>query len=299
MMPDDHMHDDEAVIRAVTRGASPSVGRDPLARQLRAVRDELCRPPAATARWNHLAAMRRAVPSARRGPRNALAIAVATVGIVGVSTGLAAAGRLPAPAQAQAARLAEIVGVDLPDHDQSPAATNGEPMRVRVTANVPLGTPGRAYGASAAATKHPGVGRTPPGRSAPAPGAVAAPDDGPGRGEGTEHAPGQTGTAPGLSGSAPGQSGSAPGHTGTAPGQSGSAPGQSGSAPGQSGTAPGQSGSAPGHDPSGQKVTGPQSVPPGLDPAGPGNSEHASTDLDGTSPSDNAPGQYQGRPAGR
>ncbi len=279
MMRDEPVSDDEALITAITRpGGQP----DPFVRKLRAVREELCRPPAASTRWNHMAAMRRAREDARRrGPRSMMTIAVATVGVVGLSTGLAAAaGYLPAPAQAQAARLAKVVGVDIPgrdDHQPSKESDRTKPVPGGATVDA------RRSGAPASADERPGAGGTTPGRSVPAPG--------------TLHAPGQVAKttdpstdAPGNSGNAPGHTGETPGQGGTPPGQSESAPGNSGNAPGHTGETPGQRGTAPGQVK--QNATDATSVvPPGQDAGGPGNSESAPGHADGASPSSFAPGQ--------
>jgi hypothetical protein len=244
MMSDEHLHDDEALLRAVARGTRVADARDPLEGRLLAVRNELCRPPAATTRWNHIAAMRRARQDVRRrSTRNVITTVIATVGFVGVSTGLAAAGHLPAPAQAQAARLAEAVGVEIPGHDAS-APGDRAPERRGTAPSTEIESRGPV-----AAQIGPGAGGAPPGRSVPR---VTPPG-------GVDSSP-PSGTTPGSSGSAPGQTGANPGHGGTPPGPSGTAPGQvKKSEPTDASTiAPGASGRAPGHD-----------------PAGPGNSEHA------------------------
>jgi hypothetical protein len=268
MMPDDHTtQDDEAVLRAATSLAAPT-DLDPIARSLRAIRDELCRPPGATQRWNHVAAMRRAArPPRRRGRGTVFAVAVATVGIVGATTGLAAAGHLPGPAQEQAARLAEVVGIDLPGGEPAPARRSAASREE--TSSPPRAVPSvraRDRAPLPVAAQRPGAGGTPPGRSVPAPGTTASPPapaqsgsapghdpDGPGS---SELAPGHGGTPPGHTGAAPGQSGSAPGHDPDGPGSSELAPGHGGTPPGQGGTPPGQAGGASGPGP-GRSAPGP------------------------------------------
>src|SRR5215203_2396085 len=86
---------------------------------LRALRDELTQPPSSRARWNHIAAMRRAAPDtpARQihlKSRALVAVGGATVGLLALTTALAAAGRLPEVAQDRVARVAETVGLNLP-----------------------------------------------------------------------------------------------------------------------------------------------------------------------------------------
>lgn len=254
-MMDDNFRDteDEMQLDAVAGASSSSNsdvavdGLDELGLQLLAMRDELTVAPDAQTRWNHLAAMRRAVPTARprRATRTVAAVAAATVGVLTLTAGLAAANQLPKPAQDQAARFAEIVGVDLPGNDH---ASDGARSTPSTTAPGPTGanngrttSPGSSGGnASTVDPATPtGTASVAPGQSGSAPGQTGST---PGQ---SGSAPGQTGTTPGQSGSTPGQSGSAPDQTGTAPGKSGSAPGQSGTTPGKSGTAHGHSETAP------------------------------------------------------
>ena len=176
----------------------------------------------------------------RRG-RVAVAAAAAFAGLVAAG-GLAAAGVLPGPIQDEVARLAEPIGVHLPDsgghHAEDPGQETPGPAVDRQDSDPAAASEGSTtttapvIGEGQSGTA-PGQSGTAPGQSGAAPGQSGA-------------APGQSGAAPGQSGAAPGQSGAAPGQSGAAPGQSGAAPGQSGAAPGQSGTAPGQSGTAPG-----------------------------------------------------
>ncbi len=260
---------DEALVRAAREGG----GKDELIAPLHALRDELRVPAPAQARWNHLAAMRRAaadptvespidptaeLPTAvapeaarRRNHRALVLVAAATVGVVGLTGGLAAAGRLPRPAQDRVSDFAEIVGVDLPRHEDSTDIDRP---------STPSTAPGRTGVAPAAGTRGPGATGTPPGASGSAPGHSPT---GPGRsgsapghtkdttGDTPTTAPGSSGSAPGRTGGSPGNPGNAPGHTEgttdtTAPGNSGNAPGhnktteRSGAAPGNSGNAPGQ-----------------------------------------------------------
>src|SRR6476646_8214858 len=120
MMDNDQLTEDERQIYAAVHGSPACAPTDSLSLQLQSLRVDLCRAPSAQARWNHLAAMRRArqPAPARRGVRGVAAIAAATVGLVAVTTGLAAADRLPGPAQDQVAKLAEIVGLDLPGNNR-------------------------------------------------------------------------------------------------------------------------------------------------------------------------------------
>jgi hypothetical protein len=253
MMSDDQLHDDEALIGAVTDASVAGAGRDPLARHLRAMRDELCRPPSPSARWNHVAAMRQAArPRRRPGPRGALTIAVATVGFVGVTTGLAAAGHLPRAAQDRAARIAEVVGLDLPGNEPDGSGPASVPDRASAGRPAPSGTRPPSFPATAA---RPGAGGMPPGRSVSAPGTSddAAPDAAsPAPAAGVDPPPGPPAWP------WPGKSGAAPGHVGTGPGNSANAPGHSGVAPGHTGP-----------------TTTLKLVPPGHDPDGPGSSEDA------------------------
>jgi hypothetical protein len=263
-MPNDHSHQDEAVFRAATSVAPGPADLDPVARRLRTMRDELCRPPDPTARWNHVAAMRRAARPRRRGPGTVLAIAVATVGIVGTTTGLAAAGHLPGPAQEQAANLAEIVGIDLPGGGaaSSPRSSNSGDDATSPPRAVPtVRTSDRT--SLPVATQRPGAGGTPPGRSVPAPGTTApgrrlgAPGlpDPPGHTDAPaasapETSPGNRGAAPGPVGTAPGWSSAPPGHDPDGSGSSELAPGHGATPPGRDGTPPGRSRQASGHVPS-------------------------------------------------
>jgi hypothetical protein len=277
---------EEALVRAAREGG----GDDELAAPLHALREELLVPAPAQARWNHLAAMRRAAsdPTAeqtvepavdvaagaeaprRRSPRAVVLVAAATVGVVGLTGGLAAAGRLPRVAQDRVADVAEIVGVELPRHDDSSTDVD------RPTP--PTTTPGVSGTAPAAGARGPGATGTLPGSSGSAPGHSPT---GPGS---SERAPGHTKdtsgnagtTPPGSSGSAPGQSGGAPGHGGSPPNPPNppsvptTAPGSSGTAPGRSGGEPGNSGAAPGQR---KKQTGAPSVAPGSSGTAPGHTK--------------------------
>ena len=222
----------DTVIHATT---SSDDGLDELGLQLLAMRDEICEAPDPQTRWNHLAAMRRAVPTARprRTARGVAVVAAATISVMMLTAGLAAANRLPKVAQDQAARWAEIVGVNLPGNDHQSDGAHSTPSTT-------------APGPTSAKNN----GTTSPGSSS----GDANPVDpaNPGTSTGT---PGQSGSAPGQTGSTPGQSGTTPGSSGAAPGQTGSTPGKSGTAPGHSDPAPatpeampGKSGVAPGHN---------------------------------------------------
>lgn len=235
---------DEAQIYAAVDGLTPSGGpADELGTYLRSLRNELCTPPGAQDRWNHLAAMRRASAAAKRGKTRGLAvIAAATVGLVSVTTGLAAADRLPRSAQDQVARIAEIVGVDLPGNDAHPAATS-EPG------------PGTEHSESAVGTQPPGSVRSliprsgisstdagsPPGTTLVAVPQIGSPPSRSGE------APPQTVTPPGAGVAPPGQSGAHLGQGRSATGQDGSRPGRSEAAPGHIGEISGMSALAPGH----------------------------------------------------
>jgi hypothetical protein len=263
MMDDFRATEDEAQLDVLARATDPSdEGLDELGLQLLGMRDELCEAPDAQTRWNHLAAMRRAVPTARprRTARGVAAVAAATVSVLALTAGLAAANQLPKSAQDRAARLAEIVGVDLPGNDHQSDPSHSTPSTT-------------APGSTTA-----NDGRTPSTGSSGGDGSTVAPAN---QGTATSPAPGQSGSAPGQSGTAPGHSGSAPGQSGSTPGQSGSTPGQSGTGPDQTGTSPGKSGSAPGQS----------GTAPGKSGTAPGHAETAPTDPD-TSPgkSGDAPG---------
>jgi hypothetical protein len=251
LMMDDHSSGaDEAQIHAAVYGVTPSGGPpDELGAHLRSVRSNLVHPPDAQARWNHLAAMRKATaaPPRRTHVRGLIAVAAATVGLVGVTTGLAAADRLPQAAQNQVARLAEYVGVDLPGNEPSPAAGSGSepgadsprpaPVATRAKAATPpfVPLPPSKVGDAAGAERGPASGAgSPPRGSSPA-------TDAPGR---SGETPPQTGSTPGGAVVPPGQSGSGPGQSGSAPGDDGSAPGSSEQAPGRTGATPSQSNSS-------------------------------------------------------
>jgi hypothetical protein len=245
MMDDFRDTEDEAQLDAVVRASATSDsndGLDELGLQLLAMREALTVAPDAQTQWNHLAAMRRAVPAARprRAARGVAAVAAATVSVLALTAGLAAANQLPKPAQDQAARLAEIVGVDLPGNDHQSDGSHSTPSTTlpgaTTASNGQTTSPGASSGdASSDDPATPGASSAAPGQSGTAPGQSGT-------------APGQSGVEPGHSGTAPGQSGSTPGQSGTVPDQTGTTPGKSGSAPGQSGTSPGKSGAAPGHN---------------------------------------------------
>ena len=232
--------------------------------QLLALRDDLCLPPDAFTRARHLAAMDAASSTLapvvgaerRRRPRAVLLVGAATLGVLALTSGLAAAGTLPAPVQRQAARVAHAVGWDIPGHvDPATDEPHGGSSTETRSGTTPQS--GRASGSNRGADPStpsaPAVGTVPvPGPSATAPG---PPPSAPVPVPGVPEAPGRSGDAPRPTGSeadAPGSSGSAPGHTDSpagAPGNSGNAPGHAdpgSGAPGKSGSAPGHSGDAPG-----------------------------------------------------
>lgn len=248
----------------------PDGDDDRLEPHLAVLRAELRRPPSASARWNHLAAMRRARDegvgaqrsATRRPVRAVLVAAAAGVAVLGTTGGLAAAGSLPGPIQDTAATVAGAVGLDLP------RATERDPAPPPSTVGARNADPGDDAPGSLDPSRPaaPGAPVEAPGRSGEAPGQ-------------TGETPGQSGTAPGRSGTAPGQSGTAPGQSGTAPGRNGTppstvpatptAPGGGGPAPGRSAEAPGQTGSTPGQ--SGATPAG-GAEPPGRSGAAPGRS---------------------------
>lgn len=248
MMDDNSPDADEAQISAAVHGRTPSgAPPDDLGTYLQSIRSELCAPPDAQTRWNHLAAMRRTNPvhQQHRARRGIVAIAAATVGLLTVTTGLAAADRLPRSAQDQVARFAEIVGVDLPGNDRAPAASPSQPGPGSDHLTPPRGSNASLPGAQpTTATSGPTGNTVHRGDSA---GSDVAPPKtdppvGPGSPAATPAGPGPVITPPGQSGSTPGQSGSTPGHDGSAPGNSENAPGHSDANPGKSGLAPGHAG---------------------------------------------------------
>jgi hypothetical protein len=247
MMNDNSLDTDEAQLFAAVHGVTPSgAPPDDLGAYLHSMRSELCQPADAQARWNHLAAMRRAFPKpqTRRKFRGVIAIVAATAGLVTVTTGLAAADRLPQAAQDQVAKLAEVVGVDLPGNDHTPAATSPKP-----TAGLDGATQGTAPASggerpdSVVTTAKPGAIETPSGRGSGSASDGTPAATAPGQ---TGHTPSGTGTTPGGATIPPGQGSSDPGQSGNAPGQGGSGPGNSENAPGHVGDSPGKSGMAPG-----------------------------------------------------
>ncbi len=224
--------------------------------QLVALRDELCLAPDPLVRERHLAAMEGAATSAQeshasivplaagRRRRRALAsIAAATVGVVALTGGLAAAGRLPATAQRHAAKIAGAVGWEIPGGtDRStPAPRNGPTGDTPTTA---------ARGERSGVPR--GDRRSEPAPATPSATAPATPAAPPAAGS---DAPGASGDAPGHTGANagaddPGRSGTAPGHIGTnsgsgSPGSSGSVPGRA-DAPAAGDETPGKAGSSPG-----------------------------------------------------
>ncbi len=232
--------------------------------RLLAMRDELCVAPDLFTRARHLAAMEAAAndvadavgAAGRQRPRALVLVGAATLGVLALTSGLAAAGTLPAPVQRQAARMAHAVGLEIPGRGDAvkEVPTGGSapgpdptsrrsprPNRGSTDPSPPPATVGS--GAATGRSSVPTPAAIPP---IPAP----APD--------VPDVPGGSGDAPGRTGSgsdAPGNSGNAPGHADPVP----SAPGNSGNAPGRTGSdAPGKSGSAPGHAPS---TDGPASAP--------------------------------------
>lgn len=264
MMDDYSSSADEAQIYAAVHGVTPSGGRaDELGTYLQSIRSGLCTPPDAQTRWNHLAAMRRAHTGStkRRKGRGIAAVSIAAVGLVTATTGLAAADRLPRPAQDQIARIAKIVGVDLPGNDAGRAPSQpGDSKHVKAS---PESVGDVRPGAGAAeSTAHAGTGAPPVGSPpalAPQSG-IVLPDTGP-LGRSGEN-PAQTGgpatavTPPSQSGTHPGTSGSAPGHDPSGPGQSEYAPGNTGATPGKSAAAPGHTGATPGNSATAPGPTG-------------------------------------------
>jgi hypothetical protein len=283
MMDNDQLTEDERQIYAAVHASPACAPTDSLSLQLQSLRMDLCRAPSAQARWNHLAAMRRARQpvAARRGVRGVAAIAAATVGLVAVTTGLAAADRLPGPAQDQVAKLAEIVGLDLPGNNR-PA----DPPRAPTDTDRPtegLGSLARNPAVLEQAAAIPGAGVTAPASSEAAPSRSDSTSDTP---------PDSSATAPGRTGTTPGQTGTTPGQTGTTPGSSGTAPGHTGTGPGGSATAPGTTGAAPGLI----AAPGPSGIAP-ESAAGAGRSDYAPGHTESTPDScATAPGHSQADP---
>jgi hypothetical protein len=193
----------------------------------------------------------------RRRHRAAVLVAAATVGVLGLTGGLAAAGRLPHAAQDRVADVAQVVGIDLPNHDD---ARDVGPGNGRENLRLPTPNPGANDISPPVGPQGPGATGTLPGSSGSAPGhspiGPGSSEDAPGHTQGTTGdtattSPGSSANPPGRSGEEPGGSGNAPGHQ-TDDGDPGSTPGSSGSAPGQnktsSGDVPGKSGDAPGRN---------------------------------------------------
>jgi hypothetical protein len=255
----------------VSRDDETLLQSDQLGDELRALRDDLWVAPTPQVATAHLAAMDRAItelavtgpdtaagsdvvvrhsaPTRRRRMR-ALAVPVAaTVGVLGLTCGLAAAGGLPGPAQRQAARVAGAVGWSIPDQSGSSSPSRSNPpdpgghRNLATTTSTthavhrqPASVPPGSRGADGSDSASGSSGRTPQTTKPTGPPAATAPG---------QSSPGKSGAAPG-----PGSTGSTPadpGKSGDAPGHSGSTPGASSSAPGRSGTAPEKSGEAPGH----------------------------------------------------
>ncbi len=249
------------------------VSAGPLGDQLRVLRDELCVAPDPDVKAAHLAAMDlamdlewgpdqaerspvRELPVRRRRVRTLALPVAATLGVIGLTCGLAAAGGLPGPAQRQAARVAGAVGWQIPDHFGSssptrhPGAGGGRDLAPTTSTST--------SGADDAGTGPVTVGRRRQLARVVSGGVfrlrwIVARELGHRarshrRRRSSGRAAGKSGAAPGQTGSTPGQSGTAPGQSGTGPGKSGDAPGRSGTAPGLSGTTSGKSGDAPGHN---------------------------------------------------
>jgi len=117
----------------------------------------------------------------------------AAAGALALTSGLAAAGELPAPLQQRVSGVVANVGIHVPTGVDVPQSPDGEhPV------DDPAGTNGNPQ------------------------------NDGNGQ---SEDAPGHGGDAPGQSEDAPGQGGDSPGQSENAPGKGGSDPGNSGNAP--------------------------------------------------------------------
>ena len=235
--------------------------------ELRALRDELCVDPAPDVRSAHLAAMdlagiapeqhdatATALPpeAARRRRLRALALPVAaTVGVLGLTCGLAVAGELPGPAQRQASRLARAVGWEIPEssgrsNNRPDTRPRGNPAPPAPASSSPA-VPGESRpGRSAGTGSQPGTPDAVPGPAGPAGPTAPSPGNSGAAVLGPAGPAGPTAPSPGKSGAAPGQGGN--GSTTVTPGKSGAAPGHSGSTPGRSGATPGNSGNAPGHN---------------------------------------------------
>jgi hypothetical protein len=191
----------------------------------------------------HLAAMelafhspsagRAAIPSSdssrqRRLRRFAVPVA-ATVGVLGLTCGLAAAGALPARAQREASRVAATVGWNIPGSNDSPReAPSGNPgtgtSRTSPSPGVTTRTsPQRSNRDDAKPTSStvvrsqppstralPSVPVAPPGQTETKPGnSGSGSGTGGGGGSGTEHKPDTSVVTPGKSGDEPGNAKSA------------------------------------------------------------------------------------------
>ena len=184
---------------------------------------------------------------ARRRRRILVPIGVSG-GLILATSGLAAAGELPAPIQHAVAAVAAPFGIDLPETD-APSAPQGTPGTEDDPSTAVTSTPAAPSGGPDADTSSPSPGAD-TARSAPGqvgtdpPPSDRAPEQSTGPGK-SDQVPGHGGTNPGKSGQAPGHGGTDPGKSGQAPGHGGTNPGKSGQAPGHGGTNPGKSGQAP------------------------------------------------------
>jgi hypothetical protein len=225
-----------------------------LRQQLGALRDELCVAPEPTVRLEHLAAMDSAMvalgcpvaatPSdrvrSRRLHRLALPVA-ATVSVLGLTCGLAAAGALPGPAQRQISRVADAIGWNIPSSGgaSNEGQSGGSGIRNIGTIAPAATTAPAAAQPAGSGSRGPSTTTLPASAIPPAPavphGQVHPKAEVPGSGSGNNTETDRDSLAPGKSGDAPGrtQSTADDSASGTPPGRSGGNNGRSGEAPGQ------------------------------------------------------------------
>ncbi len=190
---------------------------------------------------------RRSVPARMR------VAGLVVVGTMLATSGLAAAGVLPAPAQRLVADVLSKVGITVPSE---PGSSTGD--RPTGTDRPAVGVPVITDPSEASTTPVESAGRSAPHGPRHAP-----------RSHGEGSLPGHDhGTPPGQANAPPGQGNEPPGQTNEPPGQTNEPPGQQNEPPGQTNEPPGQTNEPPGQ----------QNEPPGQTNGPPPGQEHGPSD---------------------
>ena len=220
--PGDELHAGDLYADVMTDAAPPELARVLDALRAPATPQELAGEAAAIAAFSAARATRRrrvpiGVPSRLDGPGGRrlvrlVAVAAATLVVLGGSALGAVGGALPGPLQNIAHDALGMVGIDVPRADDpQPDGT------------LDVGT-SSGRGAHDGSTGSEGAGRSSTG---------ATNNDDTGDSSSSKDDNGKSESVPGQSGTAPGQGATPPGQSGTAPGQGGTPAGQDGTPPGQ------------------------------------------------------------------